>query len=277
MHIVTSTCVLPMGYPEELALDRLARIGFTHLDMAIDYCLYKDSPFLSDNWTDWAKSLREKAENLGVRYTHSHACADAADPRGVERSLALCQILGAGYTVVHPIWRKPDGSFYESDDEFLSVNVPAIRPMVEKAVDYGVTILSENLLWGASIRAASVAKLVQEVSHPRFGWCYDTGHAKGCGQSYRDLVGLPAPLSLHIQDNHGPRNGGLYDDHLLPGDGAIDWKGFLDTLHEVGYKGEMVLEAHHQSLDAPDAERDGILTELLHRAERLRAYFTSLT
>ncbi len=275
-NIVTSTCVFPMGYPEEMALERLARIGFTHLDMAMDYCLYENSPFLTDTWQDWAKALREKAEGLGVQYTHSHACADVANRQGVERSMAFCQILGAGYTVAHPIWCKEDGSFLESDDEFLSVNVPATLSLLASAEKYGVTILSENLLWGASLRASAIDKLVKEVNSPLFGWCYDTGHAMGCGQSFRDLVGLTPPLSLHIQDNHGFRNNRIYDDHLLPGDGAIDWKGFLDTLHEIGYTGELVLEAHHQSIEAPDEERDGIIGELLSRAKKMRAYFVGL-
>ena len=38
----------------------------------------------------------------------------------------------------------------------------------------------------------------------------------------------------------------------------------------------MVLEAHHQSYAAPDEEKDGILTELLRRAEKMLAYYQSL-
>ena len=34
----------------------------------------------------------------------------------------------------------------------------------------------------------------------------------------------------------------------------------LDTLKKCGYKGDVVLEAHHQSLDAPDEKREEILT-----------------
>jgi hypothetical protein len=48
---------------------------------------------------------------------------------------------------------------------------------------------------------------------------------------------------------------------------------FLDTLHAVGYGGDLVLEAHHQSIDAPDDRRDTILTDLLHRAEKMLAYY----
>ena len=69
---------------------------------------------------------------------------------------------------------------------------------------------------------------------------------------------------------------GYGDEHLLPGDGNIDWKEFLRVLHEIGYEGELVLEAHHQSYDAPDEEKDGILKELLVRAEKMLDYYETL-
>ena len=74
------------------------------------------------------------------------------------------------------------------------------------------------------------------------------------------------PLSLHIQDGDGTG-----DQHLIPGDGTIDWTLFTKTLKEVGYLGDCVMEAHHQSLVAPDEERDAILARLLTEAKKLRA------
>ena len=45
---------------------------------------------------------------------------------------------------------------------------------------------------------------------------------------------------------------------------------------EIGYRGELVLEAHHQSLDAKDGEREEILCELYRRAEQMRDTLTSM-
>ncbi len=72
------------------------------------------------------------------------------------------------------------------------------------------------------------------------------------------------PLSVHIQDSVGG------DDHLIPGDGNIDWDAFTRTLHTVGYTGDCVLEAHHQSLYAADEERDAILARLLEKGKELQ-------
>lgn len=269
MNIVTTTCVFPPEHSVEGALLRLAALGYRHLDLAIDYCVHNaDCPILEDGWEKWANALRELAEKNGVSYTHSHAFGNAALGAELFRCFGVCRVLGAKYTVVHPIHKRADGGVIEGDDEFLSVNVPAYQALLEEAEKNNVILLSENLLWGATIPPASISALVDEVNSPYFGWCYDAGHANARGTGSKALLEVThVPLSLHIHDNRGRR-----DDHMLPGDGNIDWKEFLDVLLEIGYKGDVVMEAHHQSLHAPDEERDAILSELLARAEKMRAY-----
>ena len=134
-------------------------------------------------------------------------------------------------------------------------------------------VLSENLLWGASIPAKNIAELVDTVDSPWFGWCYDTGHANALGDSLTELIGLKrVPVSLHIQDNHGD----MRDEHLIPGDGNIDWNCFLTILKQIGYPGEFVIEAHHQTLDVEDDKRDAILEELLRRAKKMVAQYEAI-
>ena len=275
MNIVTTTSVFPPCYPAEAALDRLLKCGFHHLDFAFDYAVQQpDYPFMTDAWEDWAKRLADYAKERGVRYTHAHADGSAASrSTSMLRSFEVCRILGISYLVVHPLFRDASGKNIESIDEFVSVNATAIRPLLEHAEKNGVTVLSENLLWGASIQPKAISDLVGEVNSPYFGWCYDTGHANAFGIKADSLIGLAnAPLSLHVQDNHG--KGG--DEHLLPGDGTIDWTQFLNVLVKIGYQGDLVLEAHHQSLDAKDEERENILRELYRRAEQMRDTLTAL-
>ncbi len=275
MNIVTTTSVFPYDYPCEKALERLADVGFTHLDLAMDYCADDPNcPFSSDSWEKWANGLRNLGEKKGVVYSHSHAWGDAAsrDFRTF-RCFDVCKILGTNYCVVHPYYKKSDGSFIYDDEEFVKVNAELMKPIIEYAAERGVTVLSENLLWGSSIKATAISALVKEINSPFFGWCYDTGHANAHAISCRELLKCEiAPVSLHIQDN----NGHYRDDHLLPGDGNIDWKEFLGVLHAIDYKDEFVLEAHHQSLEAKDEDRDAILAELLSRAEKMREYFLNL-
>lgn len=271
MKIVTTTSVFPYDYPVEQALTRLARLGYSSLDLAIDYCAQNRAcPFTTDGWEDWAKSLRWLAEQNDVEYTHAHAPGNVTS-RGecVFRSFELCRILGTKYMVVHPYHKRADDTIIDDDDEFVELNVKALPPLLEAAEKNGVILLAENLLWGSGIRVSAVSQLISEVNSPYLGLCYDTGHANARGHHYRELIGLKhVPMSLHVQDNFGS-----HDDHLLPGDGIIDWKGFWDTLRTLNYQGELVLEAHHQSLVAKDEDRDAILVDLLERAKKMRDYF----
>lgn len=275
MKIITTTSVYPPCFDMSAAVRRLAAVGFDGLDIAFDYCVQdKEYPFLTDAMEDWANALHMEAEEAGIAFTHGHAPFDAAG-RGdiVERTLRCASLLGVKYLVVHPLWRKADGSFYEDAAEFIAVNKEAITPILAAAEKHGVVILSENLLWGASIPAKNIADLVKAVDSPWFGWCYDTGHANAFGLSYAALTDVSCvPVSLHMQDNHADRR----DDHLIPGDGCIDWHGFMEVLKQIGYPGEFVIEAHHQTLEMPDEERDPFLGELVRRSRELNAYYESL-
>ena len=265
-RIVTTTAVFDPGYPGEKAAERLAGLGFEGLDMALSYWTGENTPFMGENYLAWAESLRRQAEELGTPYTHSHAPGEAGDNPVIGRSLEAAGALGARFMVLHPIWRE-NSVIIEDADQFIRVNAEAVKPWLGKARDCGVTILSENLLWGVSKDPRIVAQLTEAVGSPFFSWCYDTGHANCFGFRPEILTECAAaPLSLHMQDNRG--TGG--DDHMVPGDGTVDWNALIQTLKGVGYAGDCVLEAHHQSLDAPDEERDGILRRLLAKAKELQ-------
>ena len=275
MYIVTTTDVFPPAYQAEDVLNRLANIGYTHLDMGFDYCVGDDRLLAVDNWRERTVALRKQADALGVRYTHAHAPFNAGSRDEAQmRSFEAAAILGARYIVAHPI-HEIDGHTLNDVDEFIRVNKQAVEELLPLMEQYGLILLSENILWGATIHPANIVELVKAVNSPFFGWCYDTGHSHANGipvSILRDLE-IP-PMALHIQDTHGPGHG---DEHLRPGDGNIDWREFLEVLREVGYKGELVLEAHHQSYVAPDEEKDGILVELLDRAKKMRTYYERLS
>lgn len=265
-RIVTTTDVFEEGYDAEKAVDRLARLGYEGIDMGFDYWVFDGSPFLADNYLDWAKRLKARADEKGIVYTHAHAPGNAGSEY-VGRSIEAAAAIGARYLVVHPIHAEKNGKTIDSRLRFLDVNAKAIKKWLPLAKERGVVLLSENILWGASKDPRVIAQLVKKVDSPYFGWCFDTGHAYCSGYQPSVLKDCcVVPLSLHIQDGDGTG-----DQHLIPGDGTIDWTLFIETLHDVGYLGDCVMEAHHQSLVAPDEERDAILTRLLTEAEKLRA------
>ncbi|MBR3553420.1 MAG: TIM barrel protein [Clostridia bacterium] len=266
-RIVTTTDVFEAGYPAEQAIDRLAALGYDGIDMGFDYWVYDEtSPFLGDGYLDWARSLKARADEKGIVFTHAHAPGEADAGEVIGRSIEAAAALGARYLVVHPIWHDKNGNTINSRLRFISVNAKAIRQWLPKAEECGVILLSENILWGASKDPRAIAELVKAVDSPWFGWCFDVGHAY-CSGYQPDILKKCSvvPLSLHIQDNDGSGDG-----HLIPGDGTIDFDLFLKTLKDIGYAGDCVMEAHHQSLVAPDEERDAILARLLDVSKQLR-------
>ncbi|MFC2106618.1 sugar phosphate isomerase/epimerase family protein, partial [Candidatus Bipolaricaulota bacterium] len=58
---------------------------------------------------------------------------------------------------------------------------------------------------------------------------------------------------LHLHDNHGER-----DDHLLPGEGTVDWARVLGVLEEIDFSGKAVLEAHQKGIPPQEGLRRGI-------------------
>ena len=70
------------------------------------------------------------------------------------------------------------------------------------------------------------------------GICLDTGHAYLSG----DLQTVAQKLAGHLFLIHASDNQGHYDDHLPPGDGAIQWQTFLQHLRLSGFRGAMMLE-----------------------------------
>lgn len=273
MKIVNTTSCFPRCWDSFDTLRRLAAIGYDGIDMAFDYCVSRDDfPFMTDNYESWAYSLRNEAEKLGVSYTHSHAPFDTeAKGRLVERTFKCANILGAKYLVVHPFYDNADGRIYDTD-VFVSSNVRAIKEMLEYAEKYKVILLAENLLEAASTPAHTLSRMVEEIDSPWFGWCYDTGHAHATGGTLEEFRTVSrVPLSLHVQDNNGD-----WDDHLIPGDGNIDWGEFLRSLKSMGYKGDLVLEAHSVPKEAPDEMRDAVLADILDRAKKMVKYYESL-
>ena len=267
-NIVTTTSVFPPCSDLEKVLHVLAEIGYDGADIAFDYCVQQpDYPFMTDAYEAWAEELSKTAGALGIVISHSHASFDAScrDEALIDRTLRCCQIMGIRCLVVHPIWRDADGKIIDDQEAFLQINAEAISAMLSAADGFGVTLLSENLLWGASADPEVISALVGRVGHPNFGWCYDTGHAKSLGYAPAVLRDCIPPLSLHIQDNLGHG-----DDHLLPGDGAIDWDDVIACLNDCGYDGDFVLEAHHQPLEAKnERERKSILIDLYMRSVKM--------
>lgn len=95
-----------------------------------------------------------------------------------------------------------------------------------------------------------VLRLLDELGLEDMGVVLDTGHAYVVGEELPQVVKRlgKALHHVHIGDNHGQR-----DEHLVPGQGTINFAPLMATLREVGYEGYLVAELSFDYILDPDS------------------------
>jgi sugar phosphate isomerase/epimerase len=98
-------------------------------------------------------------------------------------------------------------------------------------------------------------RLYRELSSPRLGLNFDTGHACACKEA---LPLLPAKLAGLIFGTHLCDNDGGQNLSLSPGEGTIDWPAVLAALKSSGYTGSLDLEIRTPSGEVESAYAAGL-------------------
>ena len=276
MKIVNTTCVFPFNYDIFEALKRLKKAGFNTIDIAVDYCVQNGAPFVSRCWKSWTKKIKEYAasENIELYQCHGVGVPEDfySDPNDLAyRAVEFAGMLGIKWVVMHPQELKGKQT-QEYDGEFAAKNIKWFGPIIDRAIKCGTGIAIENLPWPNCNRISALIPIVDglKAEHPgaSVGICWDTGHANINGTRPAEIKALGDRLvTLHVQDNHGWPS----DEHLIPYYGTYDWEEFIHTLREMDYKGEFVLEAHHQMLEVADEpeKQEKLLREMLDVSNKI--------
>lgn len=173
-------------------------------------------------------------------------------------SARALQRLGGRVLVVHPTdhVRGHQGSVAPR----IAAAVEALRTLTLAVRDLGLTLAIEtplpHLIGGHPDEFAAILDQVGPAARV----CLDTGHTQLAGYTRRfvELAG-DRLVHVHAHDNHG-----RFDDHLVPGDGVIDWPSVAAALRRVRFRGWIVLE-----LKCPDRPRDIFFRRARLQAERL--------
>jgi sugar phosphate isomerase/epimerase len=122
----------------------------------------------------------------------------------------------------------------------------SIATLVEYAEERNITIAIENVqsdresYWEEAIgkTAEEIMDILKEIDAKNAGVTFDVGHANTVGSPDDFAVKLaPYMVNVHLHDNDGTR-----DQHLVIGEGKIDFLKILRVLKENGYAGPLVLE-----------------------------------
>jgi|GEM_PF-652105 len=105
------------------------------------------------------------------------------------------------------------------------------------AKDMGIVLALENVLPGPATNLVRYA--LRELNPEYFGFCYDSSHGQiGETKPFNLIHELKDRLMVvHISDRIKE-----FVDHVIPGEGIINWNGLAKSLKESSFKGSFVLE-----------------------------------
>lgn len=177
---------------------------------------------------------------LRIGSLHAPFWHDMSSPDENERAQAIdgavtaCEAaaaLGSSVVVVHPHAWLPEGATRER----CALASESVGQILRRA-PAGVRLAVENLppLGTEKILAAILATYSRE----KVGFCYDSSHDVLQPREYDVLEAFGDRLiAVHISDNLGQN-----DDHMIPGEGAIDWTAFASRFGTLDYSGDFLLE-----------------------------------
>lgn len=178
----------------------------------------------------------------------------------VEAALAVAQTIPFRCVVIHlgvPDAMKPGAK--DNSRESARRSLDALHEMAERA---GVRLSLEVIPNALSAAESLVSLIENDLDGLNVGICMDVGHAH-----LMDEVGdAIEACSGHIVTTHLHDNRKKTDDHLVPGEGTIDWPATLMSLQKIGYDGAWMFEIANTS--SPKL--------VLEKAEKARRRFESI-
>jgi sugar phosphate isomerase/epimerase len=193
------------------------------------------------------------------------ACEDAAfvtvhirgvywnwNPTNLRNETDFAHGVGAETLVLHPICL----GLLKPEDR---LDVPEILRLADYAAARDVRLAVENMPDSMCILDRILDEIGDSPENTNLGICIDTGHAYMSHDAGREPVCnyleryAGQLVHVHLHDNHGES-----DEHLVPGEGSIDWPRALRTLDEAGFDGTAVLEVHAAEVSLTEGIRQGL-------------------
>lgn len=236
---------------ERLSRDHLAAVaarGFETVE------LYATRTHFDYHAPDATEALRTWLEDTGVALHSVHAPTTAsfaggrwgdtlslASPAEDQRQLAVAETMASlnvvsgapfSFLVVHLGIPSKDPA--ANSRAALARSLEAVA---EAAAAVNVTLALE-LIPNALSTAPRLVQWLEDLDLGPAGVCLDIGHAHIVG----DAMDAVETCSGHIVTTHLHDNRGRRDDHLMPGNGGIDWEAVMMAFQKVGYDGAWMLE-----------------------------------
>lgn len=236
-------------------IDLAVQYGFDALDLTLDVYLkhfdWMNQPL--SKVIEHFNELRTYADYKGITFSQAHA-PYAVFPKFLRpdfmksqiRSIIISGILGAPYTIIHPIV-FPKYTVAPLDQEEFEYNMRFYKKLLPYLKKYNVKATLENIYDRdlGQIRMVAVSnptnlvKYLEALPKDYYAFCLDTGHLHMAGYLQSDAINQLSPWlkALHVHDNFG-----VLDQHFYPFEGSIDWVDFTEALAKNRFDGVFNLE-----------------------------------
>lgn len=258
MNINSQNHILRDVFSDEETVDIMKNAGFDNMDYSFfserDYDINADKNAFKERFTN----LRKYAEDKGIYFTQAHAPFASSYPDEAKtlrrfdeivNAMRNASYLGIKHIVVHPCQHL---SYHRGNNkEFLfEYNMEFFSKLLPYAEEFGIVICTENMwqyygdnkIWISTCALPEeFIKYVDTINSPFFKGLLDIGHTVLVGQNPADFIRKLGPdrlVALHVHDVSGHK-----DSHTLPYYGIVHWDEVTSALKEIGYKGEITLEA----------------------------------
>ena len=177
---------------------------------------------------EFLEKLKSAAETFRLGFSGAHAPFGDKWDIGIDSRYADAMIEKQGQALRNAAKLGIDSMTFHVRTGNFDAAVGQLRALIPAASSSGVVIAVEN---GDDVNDfALLNRLIAAADSPWVGGCLDTGHANmgafAAGITLADLIRTPEVrkfsgriVVVHVHDNHGAK-----DEHLLAGDGAIDWE-----------------------------------------------------
>ncbi len=239
----------PGSWPLERAVEWAIERGFSRVDFNADGPANYPSTFTPER----IRAVRALAGDRGVQLgIHSLSAVNMAEITPVmaaaadeylRQNLDLAQALGCGYVIGH-------GGFHFTSDreDRLAASIERMGQAAAWAEARGVDVYFENHnkepdeaeIHYLPRDVAEARRFFDAVPSPRFRWACNVGHAELVPDGvdgFLDAFGVARIGQVRLHDTHG-----RFEEHLLPGQGIVDFRRVFRRLGLLGYSGPFTLD-----------------------------------
>jgi sugar phosphate isomerase/epimerase len=259
------------------AVELLAEIGYQSVALTLDHGPL--NPYAADFYRN-LKQMQQLLDGLGLRSVVETGARFLLDPRVKHEPTLVSQDPAARQRRVEFLCRAVDAAAAlrsdcvslwagvvrgaSGEEAIMDRLVGGLRAVVDYATQREVVIGFEPEPGMAIDTMASFERLCGRLERPQLGLTLDIGHLHCLGETpIADQIRQFAPqlVNVHIEDMRA----GVHE-HLMFGEGEIDFPPVLAALAEAGYAGGVHVELSRHSHMAPEAARRAFefLSPLMH-------------